>query len=56
MKTRLISDPWNGGRWQWQYYDADMALWFDLGPSFPPTKDGEAEAEKWLEQYEKGEA
>lgn len=31
---KLIVDWWNGGRWQWKYFDYDIGLWFDYGPPF----------------------
>lgn len=30
-KTRVHQDPWNGDRWQAQYFDADDQVWYDIG-------------------------
>lgn len=43
---KLIVDWWNGGAWQWKYYDSRLALWFDYGSPFHTHQD----AQRWMEQ------
>ena len=31
---KLVRDYWNGGKWQWKYFDRFVGVWFDYGPSF----------------------
>lgn len=40
-QTRVKRDDMNGGKWQAQYWDADMRLWFDIGDG----KDNKADAQ-----------
>lgn len=46
---KIIRDKFNGLKWQWRYFDCNMNLWFDYGPSFPGTKKGREQAQKWLD-------
>lgn len=41
-RTRVIASTGDPGKWQAQYYDANMKLWFDIGDA----QKGKAEAEK----------
>lgn len=46
-QERIIQDPWNGDRWQAQYFDPEMKLWFDIGDG----KDSKEEAEANLSGF-----
>lgn len=42
---KLICDWWNGGKWQWKYFDPQVGRWFDYGPAFSTYQ----YAERWIE-------
>lgn len=31
---KLIVDWFNGGKWQWKYYDPVIGRWFDYGRAY----------------------
>lgn len=46
-KTRVVPSVGDPGKWQAQYYDPDMRLWFDIGDA----KGTKTEAEEGRQHY-----